>query len=344
MLEKTLSAMTWLCILIVAFASHPVWPQKPPTGNILAKYKLAAYCQDMQELKAEVANLSSLLSELSQKKERDRASVATQVMELETSNKHIVSRLTDAEIKFSEMNNQIDVMQLQTAQAVTQTSADAVYDCSSLFQKNYRISGVYKLPRNEFLGSPELEVFCDMETSGGGWTIIQRQKSGLVSFYQDWKQYKQGFGSIRGDFWLGNEHIHRLSRRPTRLRVEMEDWEGNVRYAEYSHFVLGDEVSSYRLFLGNYSGNVGHDALLYHNNTAFSTKDKDNDNCLNKCAQLLKGGYWYKCCTDSNLNGVYYRLGEHKKHLDGIFWNGWHGSSYSLKQVEMKIRPEDFKP
>lgn len=61
-----------------------------------------------------------------------------------------------------------------------------------------------------------------METAGGGWTIIQRRKSGLVSFHRDWKQYRQGFGSIRGDFWLGNEHIHRLSRRPTRLRVEME--------------------------------------------------------------------------------------------------------------------------
>lgn len=61
-----------------------------------------------------------------------------------------------------------------------------------------------------------------METSGGGWTIIQRRKSGLVSFYQDWRQYKQGFGSIRGDFWLGNEHIHRLTRQPTRLRVELE--------------------------------------------------------------------------------------------------------------------------
>lgn len=67
-----------------------------------------------------------------------------------------------------------------------------------------------------------LQVFCDMETSGGGWTIIQRRRSGLVPFYQDWKQYKQGFGSIRGDFWLGNEHIHRLTRQPTRLRVELE--------------------------------------------------------------------------------------------------------------------------
>lgn len=68
-----------------------------------------------------------------------------------------------------------------------------------------------------------------------------------------------------------------------------QDWEGSTRYAEYSRFVLGNELNSYRLFLGNYSGNVGNDALVYHNNTAFSTRDKDNDNCLDKCAQLRKG-------------------------------------------------------
>uniref|UniRef100_A0A8D1EYN6 Angiopoietin like 7 n=1 Tax=Sus scrofa TaxID=9823 RepID=A0A8D1EYN6_PIG len=287
--KKTLSAMAWLCIFIVAFVGHPVWPQKPPKRKTPAELTVPACCEEAKELKAQIANLSSLLSELSQKQERDWVSVVMQVMELESSSKRMESRLTAAESKFSEMNNQIDIMQLQAAQTVTQTSADAIYDCSSLYQKSYRISGVYKLPPDDFLGSPELEVFCDMETSGGGWTIIQRRKSGLVSFYRDWKQYKQGFGSIRGDFWLGNEHIHRLSRRPTRLRVEMEDWEGTKRHAEYSRFALGNELNSYRLFLGNYSGSVGNDALSYHNNTAFSTKDKDNDNCLDKCAQLRKG-------------------------------------------------------
>lgn len=61
-----------------------------------------------------------------------------------------------------------------------------------------------------------------METDGGGWTIIQRRKVGLTSFNRDWKQYRDGFGNIRGDFWLGNENIYRLSRRPTVLRVELE--------------------------------------------------------------------------------------------------------------------------
>ncbi|XP_051844536.1 angiopoietin-related protein 7 [Antechinus flavipes] len=340
----TLCSLAWLLVLTLTLSSQPAWLQKPPKRKTPAQLKAAACCEEARELKAQMANLTSLLGVLSKKQESDWVNVVMQVMELESHTKQMATRLTEAESKFSQLNNQIDMMQLQAAQTVTQTSADAVYDCSSLYQKNYRISGVYKLPADEFLGSPELEVFCDMTTAGGGWTIIQRRKSGLVSFHRDWKQYKLGFGNIRGDFWLGNENIYRLSRRPTTLRIEMEDWEGDIRFAEYSHFTLSNELNSYRIFVGNYSGNAGRDALLYHNNTAFSTKDKDNDKCLDNCVQLRKGGYWYNCCTDSNLNGIYYRHGEHNKHTDGITWYGWHGSSYSLRKVEMKIRPEDFVP
>lgn len=59
---------------------------------------------------------------------------------------------------------------------------------------------------------------------------------------------------------------------------------------------------------------------------------------------LLLGGYWYNCCTDSNLNGVLYRYGEHTKGTDGITWYAWHGPNYSLKRVEMKVRPVGFQP
>ncbi|NXY72048.1 ANGL7 protein, partial [Glareola pratincola] len=345
---RSTAQLAWLCIVTVSVAIYPALLQKPPkrrTINGNAQSKMTGCCDEIKELKLQVANLSRMLQELSKKQEGDWVNVVMQVMELEGSTKQMESRLIDAESKYSEMNNQIDIMQLQAAQTVTQTSAvDAVYDCSSLYQRNYRISGVYKLPPDEFLGSPDLEVFCDMETDGGGWTLIQRRKVGLTSFNRDWKQYREGFGNIRGDFWLGNENIYRLSRRPTVLRVELEDWEGNIRYAQYKQFTLSNEINSYRLFVGNYTGNTGRDSLRYHNNTAFSTKDKDNDKCVDDCAQFRKGGYWYNCCTDSNLNGVYYRKGEHTKNMDGITWYGWHGSTYSLKRVEMKIRPEDFKP
>ncbi|XP_019397235.1 PREDICTED: angiopoietin-related protein 7 [Crocodylus porosus] len=344
---KVTAQLAWLCILTVFLAIYPAWLQKPPkrrTVNSNAQVKMTGCCNEVKELKLQIANMSAMMGELNKKQEGDWVNVVMQAMKLEEITKRLESRLTDVESKYSEMNSQMGIMQLQAAQTVTQTSADAVYDCSSLYQRNYRISGVYKLPPDEFLGSPELEVYCDMETDGGGWTVIQRRKVGLISFNRDWKQYKEGFGNIRGDFWLGNEHIYRLSKRPTVLRVELEDWEGNIRYAQYNHFTLSNEYNSYRLFLGNYTGTTGRDSLRYHNNTAFSTKDKDNDKCVDDCAKFRKGGYWYNCCTDSNLNGVYYRKGEHTKNMDGITWYGWYGSTYSLKRVEMKIRAEDFKP
>ncbi|XP_072223755.1 angiopoietin-related protein 7 [Leuresthes tenuis] len=319
------------------------WAQSPRKRQAPPKSPKAQCCDEVRSLKVQVANLTSLLEELGRKQETDLMNIVRQIMDLDQQNRQQEARVTEAESKYSEINNRVEIMQLQTLQSATQTSSDAIYDCASLYTKNYKISGEYKLPKDEFLGAPELSVFCDMETKGGGWTLIQRRKVGLTSFNRDWKQYKNGFGSIRGDFWLGNDHIFRLTRQPTTLRIEMEDWEGETRYAEYGFFTVGNELNSFKLFLANYSGNAG-DSLRYHNNTNFSTNNKDNDKCVDDCASLRKGGYWYNCCTDSNLNGVFYRYGAHTKNTDGITWYGWHGPNYSLKRVEMKVRPLGFQP
>lgn len=69
-----------------------------------------------------------------------------------------------------------------------------------------------------------------------------------------------------------------------------QDWEGETRYAEYGFFTISNELNSYKLFIANYSGNAG-DSLRYHNNTNFSTKDKDNDKCVDDCAALRKGKF-----------------------------------------------------
>ncbi|XP_039869612.1 angiopoietin-related protein 7 [Simochromis diagramma] len=311
-------------------------PPKPSKGQC---------CDEVRSLKVQVANLTSLFEELSRKQETDMKKLVKQILDLDQQSRQQDVRVTEAESKYSEINNRVEIMQLQTAQSAPKTSSEAIYDCASLYSKNYKISGEYKLPKDEFLGTPEFTLFCDMETNGGGWTVIQRRSVGLTSFNRDWKQYKQGFGSIRGDFWLGNDNIFRLTRQPSTLRIDMEDWEGEKRYAEYGFFTVSNELNSYKLFLANYSGNAG-DSLRYHNNTNFSTMNKDNDKCLDDCAARRKGGYWYNCCTDSNLNGVYYRYGNHiknqDKNQDGITWYGWHGPTYSLKKVEMKVRPVNF--
>ena len=51
-------------------------------------------------------------------------------------------------------------------------------------------SGVnFILPRDS---NQVLKVFCDQETSGGGWTLIQRRSDGKEDFNQNWAAYKSG--------------------------------------------------------------------------------------------------------------------------------------------------------
>ena len=175
-----------------------------------------------------------------------------------------------------------------------------------------------------------------METDGGGWTVFQRRMNGSVIFYRNWVDYERGFGDVSGEFWLGLGKIHRLTASTTELRVDLADFERNMRFAKYSTFSIGDSVSKFRLTVSGYSGTAG-DSLSYHNSQAFSTRDQDNDGWSGHCAQAHTGAWWYNACAHSNLNGVYY-LGPNSPGWKGVAWYHWMGDSYSLKVTEMKVR------
>lgn len=34
------------------------------------------------------------------------------------------------------------------------------------------------------------QVFCDMKTRGGGWTVLQHRRNGSVDFHRGWRDYK----------------------------------------------------------------------------------------------------------------------------------------------------------
>ena len=97
------------------------------------------------------------------------------------------------------------------------------------------------------------DVFCDQTTAGGGWTVFQKRLDGSVDFHLNWNDYKHGFGNLNCEFWLGLDKIHRLTT-DSMLRVDLEDFEGNTRYAEYNMFGVMSENDKYRLILGSYSG------------------------------------------------------------------------------------------
>ena len=78
--------------------------------------------------------------------------------------------------------------------------------------------------------------------------------------------------------------------------------------------------------------------MSYSNNQEFSTKDQDNDNWLSvNCAEERHGAFWYGSCGLVNLNGEYVRNGASS--YRGVGWQYWKNNDYSMKRVEMKIRP-----
>jgi len=212
-------------------------------------------------------------------------------------------------------------------------------DCSDIACTR---SGVYLLHPGLGHSTPG---YCDMETDGGGWTVFQRRDNiqPRVNFSVGWDHYRWGLGLLDGEFWWGNEKVFLMTGvhrdRQYALRIDMEDWEGNRRYALYQGFRLSSAGDNYRLTVVNYTGNAG-DSFSYHSGGAFSARDRDNDeHATVNCAQKFKGGWWHKECHKSNLNGLNYPAGPHKAFADGIEWDAWKGYYYSLKRVEMKIRP-----
>ncbi|XP_059514477.1 ficolin-2-like [Myotis daubentonii] len=185
-----------------------------------------------------------------------------------------------------------------------------------------------------------LTVLCDMDTDGGGWTVIQRRVDGSVDFYRDWAAYKQGFCSQLGEFWLGNDHIHALTAQGTNeLRVDLVDFQGTRYFAKYQSFRVGSEAEKYQLVVGAFAGGTAGNSLTQHNSSLFSTKDRDNDGASSNCAKTYQGAWWYYRCHVSNLNGRYLG-GPHESFANGINWKSGKGYNYSYMVAEMKVRPE----
>lgn len=180
-----------------------------------------------------------------------------------------------------------------------------------------------------------VRVTCDMDTDGGGWTLIQYRTS-FYDFYRTWAEYKAGFGTS-SNFWLGNDYINDLTKNGTSLYIKLTHGDGTVKYAKYSNFSVNNEANKYKLTVSGYTG-TANDSFSTHNGYYFSTKDRDYDTATDaSCAQLYKGAWWYSKCHSSNLNGYYYN-GAHSSYADGVNWYHWTGHYYSLPKTTMMVR------
>ncbi|XP_071808001.1 uncharacterized protein [Asterias amurensis] len=232
-----------------------------------------------------------------------------------------------------------------TTAAVTPTAAvpttDAALwstDCADILSNGTDDSGLYTVyPHGT---APGVTVYCDMDTGVGGWIVFQRRHDGSVDFNRDWLTYRNGFGNMSGEFWLGNNNLRRLTgTNKWELRVDLVAWDGTKAYSRYGSFeVRGDEYTL--LVADKKPGGGAGDSLNHHNGSDFSTWDRDNDGYhVGSCAKAYQGAWWYSSsCGSSRLNGPY------REHADtvpgdgqGIIWSTFKGVG-SLKECEMKIR------
>ncbi|XP_062142748.1 fibrinogen-like protein 1 [Drosophila sulfurigaster albostrigata] len=152
--------------------------------------------------------------------------------------------------------------------------------------------------------------------AGTGWTVIQRRKDGSVDFNRTWSEYKEGFGDLGGEFFLGLEKLHLLTQsKPHELYILLGDFKHETRYARYNNFVIGNETEFYKLEeLGIYSGNAG-DALSCHKNKPFSTVNKFHHSGSNPCAKKYNSGWWFYDNDDTScsvMEGVLRKAGVHR--------------------------------
>ena len=87
------------------------------------------------------------------------------------------------------------------------------------------------------------QVYCDMETDGGGYTVFQRRKDGSADFFRNFLDYEESFGDLNGVFLLlGLKTIYHLIQGMDyyTLRVDLQDFDNEARYAKYAKFCLGD--------------------------------------------------------------------------------------------------------
>lgn len=207
-------------------------------------------------------------------------------------------------------------------------------DCDQVYQRGHTTSGVYYvIPA---YSSCPIPVWCDMETTPGGWLLIQRRNSGKVDFNRNWKEYRDGFGDVVSEYWLGNDNIFLLTNQDNyEMRVDMWDFEGNRVYALYQSFKIDGARDNYKLHIHSFEGSA-KDGLLKHNGMMFSTSDHDNDGWEDyNCAQEWEAGWWFNNCWFVILNGPYYNQSSIR--YRGISWNEW--KHEQLAKTEMKIRP-----
>lgn len=165
-------------------------------------------------------------------------------------------------------------------------------DCYDAFAKGRNREGIYTLMPSG--AQKPFYAYCDEE----GWTLVLRRFDGSTDFYRGWNDYSGGFGELSGEFWLGLEQIHLLTRDVEHdIFIETLGWNNKLYTARHPGFSVGGELSGYQLHIGNMTEGDYQDEFSPLDGLRFTTRDRDNDQWRNNnCADYYNGAWWLQNC------------------------------------------------
>ena len=196
-------------------------------------------------------------------------------------------------------------------------------------------SAVYQIMTNCSCGSPftaAVDVYCDMDTTDGGWMVIQRnKKDGVHTFKKTWRDFEEGFGDLNGDkMWYGLKALNCFTETGQwELRIDFQFENKTWSHVHYKQFKVGSSSDEYPLTIEGFTGIPPTDPFVTSslNNMKFTTSDNDNDQNSGNCA-VSRGGWWHNNCNHINPN-----YQPPYVHLNS--------KTYHPLSVEMKMRQHD---
>ncbi|XP_066910370.1 angiopoietin-2-like [Clytia hemisphaerica] len=259
----------------------------------------------------------------------------------------LIEKLIDGTFRCSLYDRTIRYMSLIASDAVEAVFHSIVVqvfnDCVDWYNVGARTTGVYEITLSN---GESKKVRCNMQIDGGGWLVFQHRFNGGVDFNNDWDEYKNGFGSVDGEHWLGNQYLN-LITTVTKHELYLHAGRfnnGGRKYSKFDYFEIENENLKYRLKSG--ANRVGGIESMSENfGMNFTTNDQDNDKFTGHCSLPFKrGGFWYNACASILFNGVYYKT-EVSDPYWGLNWrNHWLSSTQSLQWTEMMIRRVNRDP
>jgi ficolin len=226
-----------------------------------------------------------------------------------------------------------------------------IKDCAELKAAGQTKSGVYDITINNKV----YLIYCDMETEGGGWTVIQQRVDNTLEFWnQKWNAYKVGFGDYgdSSNFWAGNDLIHELSSKDPKVILRVDLWgdqnpssnyKTNYWWSEFN-FKLDDESTDYTLhasilkkdatdWKGTGNASTNWYDVTCEEGVKFSTIDKINDPMTKCVTDYHLGGWWLHYCATVSLNGEY----KPAKYADGYGFMWLIDGEYMINPIKSRM-------